>query len=911
MKSSAEKRTPIYESLRAMRAIAVRDLATMLANPIGYLFILAFVAVSGLICFTPDSFYLRGIADLGALHGVMPWLLAVLVPAIGMGSWAAERERGTEEFLFTWPLPLMSAVLGKFLAVLGFYTIALVAHTANVAVLLWLGDPDLGLLAANYVGWWLQGAMLAATAVCASTCMGQSAAAFVIAAFAAVVQIMAWRSLDWFDPFARGLIDVGAIGWSLAVVLLFLLLALARLQWRREPQRQPFSGSLLALVLLAANGAQLADRQDLGIDASSEGLGSVHPAAMDLVQELQQPVTLHLYLSRHLPQSQERSAEDLLLAARALERASDGIVRVRIQRMDETVGEEAEHLRTFYDIEPVAVQDLTETGETTVEVYLAAVAESGGKRETLPFVAPGMSADYELLRLARKTSALAGNGDLPVVGVVISELDITDTLDRTTGAVTPAWRMVQDWRRSYEVRSLDARRPIPDDIDVLVVPMPSGLTPEELLHVHDSLWRGTPGLLLADPAPFSLWQQGRWLSPAFPKRFDHQTGTWADGVGKGDVDALYAALGLEVASDAVLWSAYKPQTAIRDLPKVFLWSARRGEGVGAHPITTGIDRVVTMHPGAISVLEGDAGLADMSYRRLLAVGETPAWGHQPIDALVAETPYGARPLTPEEWQVAESPPPALAVLAEGTMRRGVVDLPADASESATAAARERLGEPGPVPTRVLVINDLDLAMDDFYQLRHRVDRRLDGQSLPRTFAEVGNVPLLGNAIDVLLGREALVPLRAQGTRQRPLTRLEAIRQETEAAVRAATAAADAEVDAVEAAARAELEERLTAIEARPGYDELGRRNALNAARIAGERKIERVVQEIETEREQAIKAARSQQRATLRGHRDTVRLLAVGIPAATIFLVFLVVLVVRLLRERADIPTSRRRRSAA
>ena len=55
----------------------------------------------------------------------MPWFLAVLLPALAMGAWASERDSGTVELLLTLPLSIADAVLGKFLAVAAYFTIAL------------------------------------------------------------------------------------------------------------------------------------------------------------------------------------------------------------------------------------------------------------------------------------------------------------------------------------------------------------------------------------------------------------------------------------------------------------------------------------------------------------------------------------------------------------------------------------------------------------------------------------------------------------------------------------------------------------------------------------------------------------------------------------------------------------------
>ena len=52
-------------------------------------------------------------------------------------------------------------------------------------------------------------------------------------------------------------------------------------------------------------------------------------------------------------------------------------------------------------------------------------------------------------------------------------------------------------------------------------------------------------------------------------------------------------------------------------------------------------------------------------------------------------------------------------------------------------------------------------MDDYFALHWAVDRRLDGQSLQRVFAEAGNVHLVANAVDYLLDNTAMIALRSR------------------------------------------------------------------------------------------------------------------------------------------------------
>ena len=87
----------------ALSAVMRRQLWSLLGNPLGYVFILAFVLAGGatLFLFQGDKYFARNIADLGPLLIVMPLFLVVLLPALAMGAWATEREQGTEELLLT------------------------------------------------------------------------------------------------------------------------------------------------------------------------------------------------------------------------------------------------------------------------------------------------------------------------------------------------------------------------------------------------------------------------------------------------------------------------------------------------------------------------------------------------------------------------------------------------------------------------------------------------------------------------------------------------------------------------------------------------------------------------------------------------------------------------------------------
>jgi ABC-2 type transport system permease protein len=113
--------------------------------------IVIFLFFSGYLTFK-QGFYEMRQADMSAFFMNLPLLFVFMVPSTAMRLWAEERKVGSIELLFTLPITVTQAVLGKFFAAWLFLAIALALTFPMVITICYLGNPDVGLIITGYVG---------------------------------------------------------------------------------------------------------------------------------------------------------------------------------------------------------------------------------------------------------------------------------------------------------------------------------------------------------------------------------------------------------------------------------------------------------------------------------------------------------------------------------------------------------------------------------------------------------------------------------------------------------------------------------------------------------------------------------------------------------------------------------------
>jgi ABC-2 type transport system permease protein len=143
-------------------AVFKRELKSYFATPLAYVFLVIFLVAAGWLTFFHEKFFEMRQADMQPFFVGLPWLLMLMAPATAMRLWAEDRKVGSIELLFTLPITIPQAVIGKFLAAWAFLGIALALTFPMAITVAYLGDPDKGLIVTGYLGSFLMaGAFLA------------------------------------------------------------------------------------------------------------------------------------------------------------------------------------------------------------------------------------------------------------------------------------------------------------------------------------------------------------------------------------------------------------------------------------------------------------------------------------------------------------------------------------------------------------------------------------------------------------------------------------------------------------------------------------------------------------------------------------------------------------------------------
>ncbi len=506
------------KKMKNIKAVFAREFKSYFDSPVAYVFLVAFLVLTGFLTFGVAFFYERRQADLGPFFFWHPWVYLLLVPAATMGLWADERRGGTAELLLTLPVTIREVLIGKFLAAWSFLGLALVLTFPVAATAGWLGSPDWGAVACGYVGSFLLAGAAAAIGLFASTLSRSSVVSFVISlavifallliGFQPVVKALsdwglpavlvngaaACSLLSHFEALERGVLDFADVGYYLGVTIFALAAAEFSLTARRK-------GGVVALVALAAiviAADVILANLPLRVDLTADRLYSLSAGSRAVLAKLDTEVTIKCYVSTSaadMPQNLKTYAARVENLLGEYARASKG--KVALEVYDPKPDSEAEEWAQRYGIEPQSVNPFGSP------VYCGLVAVAGDNENVMPVLSPRGEAtlEYDLTRLVTRVAW----PERPVVGVMSSLPDVlggemNPMMMQAGQRPNPGWAVFAELKKDYEVRSVPTTAEAIDaEVKALVVVHPKDLSDKTLYALDQFVLRGGRLIVCVDP----------------------------------------------------------------------------------------------------------------------------------------------------------------------------------------------------------------------------------------------------------------------------------------------------------------------------------------------------------------------------------------------------------------------------
>ena len=306
--------------MRNFLTIFKREFSAYFNAPTAYIYLIIFLLMTcGLFMAT---FFVSGQADMRSFFSVLPFFLAVFIPAISMRLWAEERKLGTLKLLLSFPMSGATLVLGKYAASLVFYAAALVATFPVPFVIAMVGDPDLGAIAGGYLGAFILGGFFLAIGIFISAFFRDQIVTlilsivlcfttFIIGADFVVAFLDGWvdglgtllrngiGAADHYYAFSRGVVELTSLGYFLVLTIIFLILNTYTLDSfiKLKPKGRFYISLAFLLAIGIAFNLVLSETRLGRWDLTEGNIYTISDATKKILSRLESPVEVNYYVS--------------------------------------------------------------------------------------------------------------------------------------------------------------------------------------------------------------------------------------------------------------------------------------------------------------------------------------------------------------------------------------------------------------------------------------------------------------------------------------------------------------------------------------------------------------------------------------------------------------------------------------
>ena len=576
------------------------------------------------------------------------------------------------------------------------------------------------------------------------------------------------------------------------------------------------TGLLTVAVALLVSVGLISALPSIRIDLTEDDLFSLADGTRNIVSGLEEPIELLFFYSESATEDQPQirsygtRVQELL---REIVIASGGNLVLSI--VDPEPFSEEEDLATQYGVQPVPVTQ----GGQGIYFGLVAVELDNEKdpalrvSETMPLIRPDQEQflEYEFMQLVTRVA----NPDLKVVGL-LTTLDIDGGFDPMTGQATQQWMITDYIRQLYDLRRIETDTEIiEEDVDILMIVHPEGLSEQTLYAIDQHVMRGGETFVFLDPTADSMVSRS-------------ERGSMIPAGMRSDLPGLLEAWGVDYASDKVLTDntlALRVQMGqgSRPVAHIGMIGANRTALAGDDIITRRLENLNLSSVGALAPRDGattrfepliqsssDAMLMNASlledvldpsvlFDEFVSANERYTIAARVSGVISSAFPEG-RPVSKDA--AADASEEEAEADDGNDSDEARIEKASSDSDTIEAHLSQTSGE-----TNILLFADTDVLTD---RLWVQVAQFM-GQRIPQPYANNGDFVI--NALDNLSGGADLVSIRSRGRYSRPFERVVKLQREADDRLRTEEAALLARL--------AETEEQLAALNTGEGGQLLG------------------------------------------------------------------------------------------
>ena len=509
-------------------------------------------------------------------------------------------------------------------------------------------------------------------------------------------------------------------------------------------------GGLVAVLIIIILVNVLFARVNFRLDVTGDKIYSLSDGTKKILENIPGNVSIKFFYSRSLdglpPQLKA-------YAGRVIDFLSEyefhSGKKITVEGYDPKPDSEEEEWARKFGIEGINLPG----GET---VYLGLTALSADKEETIAFLDPSQEGrlEYDLTRIIARVQSTKNQkigliSSLPVFAGTSMEFNMPE---RTT----EPWHFIKELQNMYEVTRIEQDSDmIPDNLDLLVIVHPKGLSDKLEYAIDQYVLKGGNALIFVDPfATRDMTAQHQVSSSTLPRLFK----AW--GI---DMDPEKAVVDFDFPTGL--------RTQTHQVESNPSWLSLSGEAFNKDAlITSQLNSMILPVAGALMKADG----ADIEYEPLIQSSTNSALVNTfQLRFGIEEVRREFQP-TPDKYDLAVKIYGNFkTAFPDGKPLQDPVNNPIDNEQAEKNISEQGLKE-SISKAVIIVVSDTDLLWDDYYLSK----QNFLGLQLVNFFND--NLDFFQNATEMLSGGEDLIGIRSRGKFERPFTRVQMLERKAAA-----------------------------------------------------------------------------------------------------------------------------------